>query len=358
MKSFLRLNLLIFIVAVFIVSCNQWRVSELKSKKLFNIKAGLDVKQANIVMGSNDILEISFTVHAGRDRFFIADNRSKRLQVFDNEGNILCAIAGKKLDAVPSSTTFNFGVIGEVVSDSEGKIFVQNRIEVTQNVQNIQKPQGEIGVNPSYILVFDKIGRLQYTMGQKGPAEMPFYNIESTHIDTKDRLWVISKNYETWSVFRFKARMRDFFVTLGKDNFGQEKDGANTYNGIIENVVPFNNGGHFLISVAYYINTRFKYRKIFDYSVDENKLERVVLQLPDPRNELYAVLDDKYLLLWDTEEKNLRFAIWDLDGNIVNNLRIRMEKDRSSLVRVISDEKGRLYSYVVKKAGIDILEWR
>jgi len=109
----------ILVMVVFLFSCSQWRVSELKSKKLFTIKAGADVKQASIVFGSGDLLDISFTVHSGRDKIFFADNRLKRLQVFDNEGNVLCVIAGKKIDSIPFSTTFNFGVIGEVVSDSE-----------------------------------------------------------------------------------------------------------------------------------------------------------------------------------------------------------------------------------------------
>jgi hypothetical protein len=239
--------------------------------------------------------------------------------------------------------------------DSEKNMYVQNRIDLPKSQKN--ESQGEVDIASSYLLIFDKTGKLQYSLGQKGAADIPFNFVEKLYIDSNDRPIVITKNYETWGVYRFKSRARDFFVTLGKDTF-KEKEGNTVYNGIIENLAPFRDGDRFLISVAYYSGTRFKYRKILEYNIPENKISRLILNLPDPKNELYTILDDKYLLLWDTDEKAVRFAIWDLNGNIVNNYRLKTGNISSYLTQIFSDETGKLFTYSVRKNGLDIMEWK
>jgi hypothetical protein len=344
-----------------LVTCGQWRVSELAPSNMMTVKAGTDTGKVSINFTEDDYPDISFTVNVGKDRVFIADNRLKRLQIFDKGGSIKGLISAKKTDASVSSV-FNFGIIGDVDSDSDGRIYVQNRIDSAPSkpVPAVKDDTEKIesGINPSFILVFDSSAKLQYTMGQRGSADTPFYRIETISVDSDDRLWVICKGLDTWSVYRFKNKNRDFYTSFGKDTFGTEKEGNIAYNAVIENVLPFHHGNSFLISIAYYSNTRFKYRKIVEYSVPENKISRILAQVPDPRNELFSVMDDKYLLLWDTEEKNLKFAIWDLDGNVVNHHRIKFGKDKSYYTRVFTDDAGKIYSYSVKKNGIDVFEWK
>jgi hypothetical protein len=355
---YIRICAIIVGSCVLISSCNQWRVSELTSRKIMTLPVGNDSGKVSLFFTQDDYPEISFTINAGRNKYFVADNKSKRLQIFDKDGALLNAISGKKEGA--ASGIFNFGMIGDVAADSEGRIYVQNRIDVSSG----QKPgvsaqdKSENGINPSFVLVFDAASKLQYSMGQKGTADTPFYKVEALSVDADDRLWVICKNYETWSIYRFKNRVRDYFVSFGKETFGSESEQGNVYTPVIENVVPFYNGKTFLVAVAYYHNIRFKYRKIYEYGVNDNKTSRLLVTLPDPRNELFEILDDKYLLLWDTEEKNLKFAIWDLDGNVVNHLRIKFDKEKSYYNRVIGDENGKIISYSVKKNGIDVLEWK
>ena len=78
----------IFIMAVvFTTSCSHWKVSELSGKKIFSLEAGSDSKQVLIQIGDSDLLDITFTINASRDKFFVADNKIKRLQVLDLEGH-------------------------------------------------------------------------------------------------------------------------------------------------------------------------------------------------------------------------------------------------------------------------------
>jgi hypothetical protein len=355
----IRIYAIITVFCVLISSCSQWRVSELSSRKIMTLPVGNDPGKVSLVFTQDDFPEISFTINSGRNKYFVADNKAKRLQVFDKDGTLLNAISGKKVEGAGSGL-FNFGMIGDVAADSEGRLYVQNRIDVSSAPrQGVPlQDKSDSGVSPSFVLVFDSASKLQYSMGQKGTADTPFYKVETLSVDADDRLWVICKNYETWSIYRFKNRVRDYFVSFGKETFGSEGEQGNVYTGVIENVVPFYSGKTFLVSVAYYHNIRFKYRKIYEYGVNENKTSRLLVTLPDPRNELFEILDDKYLLLWDTEEKNIKFAIWDLDGNVVNHLRIKFDKEKSYYNRIIGDENGKIMSYSVKKNGIDVLEWK
>jgi hypothetical protein len=244
--------------------------------------------------------------------------------------------------------------------DSEGKIYVQNRIDSgapqPQAAAMAPPTQDDLETTPSYILVFDKTGKLQYTMGQKGSADLPFYYIENITVDEKDRLFVVSKSLNSWNIFRFRAKGRDFYANIGKDIF-HEKEGQEEFKGIIENIVPFRSGDKLLASVAYYQNTRFKYRKIYEYSIKDSSFGQSVFTIQDPKNELFSIMDDKYVLLWDTEEKDVRFVIWDFDGNIVNNLKITNDAKKSNYREIISDEAGKFYSYSAKKTGLEITEW-
>ncbi|HEY1405177.1 MAG TPA: hypothetical protein VF857_01085 [Spirochaetota bacterium] len=345
----------IILPIVFAVSCSHWKISELKGKKIFSLEQGSDNKQIALHFGNADLLDMTFSIQSSREHFFAVDNKLKRIQIFDAEGAFTGSIGAKKVDLLSLSSSFTFGTIGSVAMDSEGKVYVQNRIDLPNQVKNDQA--GDVDIASSYMLIFDKTGKLQYSLGQKGAADIPFNYIDKIFVDNDDRLFVITKNYETWGIYRFKSRVRDFFVTLGKDNF-KDKDNDQEYNGIIENISPFRDGERFLISVAYYSGTRFKYRKILEFSIRDNKVSRLILQLPDPKNELYTILDDKYLLLWDTDEKALRFAIWDLDGNIVNNLRLKTKSISSYLTQIFTDESGRLFTYSVRKNGVDVMEWK
>ena len=342
-------------------SCSQWRVSSLKHKMILSLPSGTDPKQINLSIGENDIMDISFSVRVSHERILVADNRAKRLQVFEMDGTSELVIGAKKPGSADPGAPFNFGMIGDMVRDSEGRIYVQNRIDAgspaPQGAVVTGPSQDDLEIVPSFILVFDSAGKLQYSMGQKGAADFPFYYIENITVDDKDRLFVVSKSLSSWNIYRFRNKARDFYATIGKDSF-KEREGQDEYAGIIENVLPCHSGEKLLVAVAYYHNTRFKFRKVFEYNVDENKLGRELFTIQDPKNELFTIMDDKYVLLWDTEEKDVRFVIWGFDGNIVNNLKIANDKKKSYYRGIISDEAGRFYSYSAYKNALEISEWK
>ncbi|HNU92156.1 MAG TPA: hypothetical protein PKO25_09815 [Spirochaetota bacterium] len=340
-------------------ACGQWKVSALKEKKLCAIPNASAPGGVMMDFDESGTFNQSFSIRVFDGRIYTADNLLKRLQVLNREGEPLLMIGPRmsREDAGDvKQSTFNFSVIGALAVDSRGSIYVQNRLMPSGGAMRSERGD-EIDFSPSYILVFDKSGGLMHTIGQKGSPDIPFYYIEDIQIDRSDRLFVVSRTFDTWSVFRFDNRKRDFFISLGVSDFRETEKGE-SYTGRIENIKAFASGEDFLVSVAYYHGSRFKYRKIYDYSLEKGrKDERSVITIPDPKNELFNLVDDKHLFLWNVEGGKIKFAILNLDGNVINNVLVQM-RDNKFYEEVFADETGQLYSAHVNKKEVEVMEWK
>lgn len=115
-------------------------------------------------------------------------------------------------------------------------------------------------------------------------------------------------------------------------------------------------GESLLISVAYYHDKRFKYRKLYEFSLENDTIARELTTIPDPKNDLFNAVDDKIIYLWNIEGKKIKFKLINTDGNIMNNIRLDMESN-TIFSKIIADEKGNLYSYQVIENSMFIYEW-
>jgi hypothetical protein len=342
-----------------IFSCGQWRTSVLNSTKIYSIDSG--DKPGNIVLRyeDNGMLELSFHIEIHEGKIYTVDNLLKRIQVLNRDGSVSLIIGSQGNNSSEDEvkySNFNFSSIGSMAVDSDERIYVQNRFISKTKKMRVYKDE-ELDFTPSYILIFDKKGDLQYTLGQSGVPNIPFYYIEKMFIDIEDRLFVVSRTFDSWDLSRFNKKVRDFSVNLGRIDLNEVEEGE-TYVGKIENIIVYKSGGEFLISVAYYNKTRFKYRKIFEFSIMDNRIVRTVLNTPDPKNELYNVVDDKYIYLWNMKNKDIKFVICNLDGNIINNLMVKFYQKDTLFSDLMIDESGKFYSYHVSREGINIFEWK
>lgn len=351
----------IFILSFFMfLSCGHWTVSTLSSSKLHTIPLGDKPGQVTINAVTGGLKGISFTLHISDGEIYLADNHLKRVQVMDKDGDLNMIIGSKKKRTAKGEdfrySLFKFSIIGKIVADSDGKIFIQNGFVSSQAIASRQG-SGELDLSPSYILVFDKKGGLEYTLGQTGPPNIPFYYIESMNIDNEERLFVVSRTMTSWAVSRFKEKKRDYYFNLGKIDF-KVTEGKETYTGRIERVVPYKSGEGFLISVAYYHKWRFKYRNIYEFSLKKGAVTKTIINTPDPKNELFTIVDDKHIYLWDTKEKDVKFIISTTEGNIINNVLLELPRVGVLFSNIFVDDSGNLYSFSVKKKGISIFEWK
>jgi hypothetical protein len=284
----------------------------------------------------------------------VADNNFKRLQIFDNDGNLELLIGSistkdNKEKKSYKEVNFNFNVIGSFTMDNDKNIYVQNRLLTKDSA-------GDSDFLPSYILVFNKNGELQYTMGKSGTSDIPFFYIEKLFIDSDERMFVLSRSFNAWELIRFKNKKRDLYENFAKLNL-VETENNNTYKGMIENIEIFESGNGVIISVAYYHDVRFKYRKLYEYSLEKSEVVREITNIDDPKNVLFNIVDDKILYFWNIEGKETKFMLVNMNGSIISNVRI--EFDRNNIFsKIIYDESGVIYSYHVNDDKLKIFSWK
>ncbi|MCL2154631.1 MAG: hypothetical protein FWH53_03085 [Leptospirales bacterium] len=382
MKKIIFLHLLIII---FLTGCSNLFTSSLDQKTVASIKIGsgqgeiqIETEETKYISEDDDRIDtgkgkeknkdtkkkskwddnalktLTFRIAVHQDKIIAADKNFKRLQVFDNDGSLELLIdsintKGTKEKKNYKEVNFNFSVIGSFIMDNDDNIYVQNRLVAKSST-------GESDFLQSYILVFNKNGELQYIMGKTGTPDIPFFYIEKLFIDSDGRLFVLSRSFNTWELFRFNNKKREKYDDFSKLSL-VETEGKNTYKGTIENIEIFENGKGVIISVAYYHDVRFKYRKLYEYSLEKNEVVREIANIDDPKNVLFNIVDDKILYFWNIEGKETKFMLVNMNGNIINNIRI--EFDRNNIFsKIIHDESGAIYSYHINDDRLKIYEWK
>jgi hypothetical protein len=348
----MRLAIVLPLLAV--LSCI-FNVSSMKPGEYAYIKRGETAGQVAYKIDEFGLEDLSCQLSIHDGRICLVDNVQGRIQVLKPDGElqlILGSLAG--IDGHEKiSRKFNFSTIGSVYMDESGNLYVQNIIN--KALARAESPSGS-NFFPSYVLVFDRRGMLQYTLGQSGATANPFYHIESLDVDSNGRLLVISRTFDAWSIYGFTGKNRSYHANLGMLDF-TEKDGNDVYNGKIENVCFYSTGDRLLISVDYYHNLRLKYRKVFVYSIKDNRIEKTLLNIPDPKNVLFGIVDDKLIYFWNID-RDVRFSIYNHEGNVVSNIKLNIKVGGNYYTRIIGDRRGNIYSYHMSKEGIQILEWK
>ena len=80
--------------------------------------------------------------------------------------------------------------------------------------------------------------------------------------------------------------------------------------------------------------------------------------IPDPKNELFALINDELIYLWDVDSGDMRFIIINFEGDIINNASIKFPVVNNSFNEIYIDNKGQFYSFHQADNGIKIMEWR
>ena len=376
MKQIILFNLLIIFL---LTGCSKFFTSSLTQKNLASIKIGSGPGEIQIETDEskntgeddaavvkkkdpkkksrwddNALKTLTFKIAIQHGKIIAADKNFKRLQVFDDDGSLELLIGSLNTKDTKEKKNykegnFNFSVIGSFTMDNNNNIYVQNRLAT-------RSAAGDSDFLPSYILVFNKNAELQYIMGKTGTPDIPFFYIEKLFIDSDGRLFVLSRSFNSWELFRFNNRKRDKYEDFSKLNLS-ETENKNTYKGIIETIEIFENGKGVIISVAYYHDVRFKYRKLYEYSLEKNEIVREITNIADPKNVLFNIINDKILYFWNIEGKEIKFMLVNMNGNIINNVKI--EFDRNNIFsKIIHDESGSIYSYHINDDKLKIYAWK
>ena len=336
-----------------LISCAKWRVDNLTPTLMAFVENGTEVGNVNLAIDDHALREISFGVFVHRNKIITTDNNLRRVQVLSGNSKPELII-GNVRDIDPTEyniSNFNFGSIGHSVMDSSDRIYIQNRL-----TQSNQVTRGETSFAPSFILMFDKNGRLLSTIGRGGTVDLPFSYIDSLTIDDRNRLIVVSRSFDNWSIYRFTDTRRDYFFDFGTLNF-RETHGKDVFIGRIEAIRPYHNKDAVLISVAYYFENRLKHRTIYSFSMSNNQLEKPTIEIQNPKNSLFAIASDKSLYLWNMDGRRVKFLEMNNSGGILNNLGVDFNSGKYYYVRLFTGRQGDIYSFHVDIRGISIYKW-
>jgi hypothetical protein len=354
-----RLVLLLLMLPLILTDCSFWKSTTLNSKRFAFIRSGSKPGQVLVKTDEYGLEDLSIGISVCKNLICIADNELHRVQVIKPNGDVelmIGSLKNVKRKDIPAEN-FNFGTIGYIVMDDDENIYIQNKFsQIRDSGKNKDSGSDSIDVSPSYILAFSKSGELQYTLGQKGTPDTPFSHIERLYVDSQNRLFVISRSMDSWTLFRFKGKHRDHYVNLGTLDLKEREEG-NVYEGKIDNVRVYSSGEKLLLSVSYYHGLRLKYIKIFEFPLAQGKIVKTIMMIPDPKNVLFDIIDDKYVYLWNVSNDEVKYEVANLDGTIVNNIYLKMEQKRYYYSRIILDDSGKIYSYHIIKSGVDILRW-
>ena len=341
------------LIALTLTSCAKWRVDHLLPTMMAFIENGADPGDVRLDIDDHAMREISFGVSVHRNKIIMADNQLNRVQVLSggSKPELIIGNVGNIDPKEYNVSSFNFGSIGLCAMDSSDRVYVQNRLTQSNEVS-----RGEASFAPSFILVFDKNGRLLSTIGRGGTVDLPFSYLDSITIDERNRLVVVSRSFENWSIYRFTDTRRDYYFDFGELTF-QETHGKDVYIGRIEAMRPYQNKDAVVISVAYYFENRLKHRTIYEFSMSDNKLEKQVLEIQNPKNSLFAIAGDKNLYLWNMDGRRVRLLTINMGGTVLNNLGVNFNIGKYYYAKLFAGRHGDIHSLHVDRQGITVYKW-
>lgn len=346
--------------------CGRFRVTHLSPTVLLSLPVGSDGLEYPVQSGV--LHGLPKTVGVIDNWFIISEPSQEAIKIFNGTKIHLKLVskyslekkATKKDDiAKEVKTVVNelLRVPGRIVAGREEDFYVVNYIPPLG--------EGDFSSGAYRILHFDFSGKLLQVVGRKGQSELPFENILWFDIDIKGNLWVLYSHLEELHLDQYQ---KGKLLREIRQKQCEEVLFANTVRekGMLyrcEFLYPFYDASKILfigrVDRADAEGTyQFQYRVVV--SQDEGGESRVVFsRLNDPEDYPHIPYGTGEFIVWQTlDYQKIRFALYNLSGELVNNLQLdfmgRFTDWRSTWVNL----KGDIFSLRVIGKNVEILKWR
>jgi hypothetical protein len=213
---------------------------------------------------------------------------------------------------------------GKIAVTSSGKIILQNRPPIKSPQRPRKKKLQEYipPTAPSHLVIFQKDGKLLKRLYRLAEPQTPFRQIIGIHDRGQESFSVISRESpKKWFINIYSEKdyktLFDYEITPQwlKKNDQMAEQGS--YKKVIETIIPESDNRHFLISVAYYKNARFKMRRILRLNKSRPESLRLYTEFVEPQNELFATLKERQSYIWTMGDDNqVTLKIFDKNGDI------------------------------------------
>jgi hypothetical protein len=258
---------------------------------------------------------------------------------------------------------------GKIHVTRDGMLFIQNRIPIkatpfiTENANHNNEAEYVPETAPSHVLVLNQKRKIVKELYSDNVKKTPFKQIMGIYDrDKQEAIIVHRENPREWFIQSFQMNtFKNIYTFQINADFIKEKDKiskSDDYYIFIENIIPKFNKMEFFISVAYYKNTRFKFRRIFILNIkNQNKLT-LYTELQEPQNELYASIDNNSVYLWNSEAYNeIKLKIFDSSGDLINNKKIKLFGKDEAWRNFIPMSNGSIIALYISRIGMEIILW-
>lgn len=363
----------LFFVLLFILnSCARFKVDDLNSTLLGRIKIGNQLQDVEGSIVNKIPINIPVYIPVNSGKIFISDFSNSLIKVFNNSGKLDYIIGSPNTkEETLKILSYKFSLIGMMAISGDGDVYVQNRLitkdkkEVPKEANIYQKNSGLLEVPnlvslPSYILHINKSGTPESMIGVTGRNSEPFRNIEKIYAFQEKRLAVYYKHIAEYILGFYENG--DLIGTIKESELQiVQGDESKKYSIKMDTIIPHKSGKYALVSFTYLSpeEDRFKFRRIYKFALDKTEPEKLLKEIYDPSEVLFAVKGNQEFLIWETEENgnSVKLQVHDDNGYHLNNKRMYFPPPRGNWRETYIDGMDNIYSIAIQDGYIEVYQW-
>lgn len=400
----------------FFLSCNRWRVTQLQPEKSIIVPFGKGEHQVQVFRNIKGIFNTPENIALTKDKMYIADTYGAKILVINRENGIVTKTLGNKNaienreQSISKQNTqtenvqplnlkeFKMPVNTETKDKKEEverilsrkaeshqiiniplvypeKIGALNNGElIVHNRNPMQKPPQKKfqdkdipyipPMAPSHLLVINPEGKVTHKLYQDPANNTPYKQIMGIYTKADTSFVVISRESpDRWLIQKFSSEnKKEMFRASITPEFIQKADQikeSGPYHIIIEEILPRSHNNEFFISVSYYKNARFKFRRILSLKTDSPQNLLLFTEFLEPLNELFWTDPNGKTYFWTTTDQDkVTIKIFDNTGDLVDKRGLILFGKQEAWREFIPRNNGKLLTVYISRVAMEIIFWK
>ncbi|MFW5799538.1 MAG: hypothetical protein ACOCV8_01885 [Spirochaetota bacterium] len=393
-------DLILFIVFVLLfMACSVEKENKEKTAEKLNMEFPLRIllDTNNDTYNYNNVRLNPKSIYIDDSLVYLSINKNIYALNFSNKDEPSLKL---KISKDKNNEFFNSNVPHFIKADNNGNIYVENIRIVEEEVKTEDKNKkvSKLKKTEHHILKYDYLGEFLYRLGPSGRNDDNDFdtnnNIEEMYVNADGNLSLIIKTYINlenvsyeeeeeldspvfdksnidFSKYKFVKYNPEgkIIYTLDISNIKELNKSSDKYIRVIENVKLNPSGDKIFISTKdyvkkqvsdsddYYINIENFSVYVYDLSI--NKLKEKPIKIEYDRYYMLGVDINNHIYLASPENKDeLRFIVYDINGNIKENKKIIINNVRQKRYEFFFNKEGYIANAFIENDKIRIIQYK
>ena len=358
------------VTALGVSGCARFKVEKLNLTTLFSIPLGSELHELNYPKQRGLYYEIPSRVAVVGDWLAISEPSSRVIKIYkENQLSSIIYSAestqkrpDKKEEGAPRFTeSTHLGIPGMLTSGRDDDFYALTFTTAAS---------GESGATGYYkIIHFDIKGNFINLIGRNNQESLPFERIIWMDTDENHNLWVLYRYLGNLYLERLGKESK--VLTLSEEDcrktlFGENpKDTERLYT--CEVMLPFEDGEHILYAGKVQTVPRekneslegyeFLYRTYKVKNIVSGEVKTVFEKHSDPDSYPELPIGEQIYIWKPDDGDRVRAAVYNLDGDLLNNLQIEFIGKKSTWRSTYPSLNGEIYSLRVHNNELEVCRW-